>query len=67
MALESRRRFNNILERLGQPFECGREVATNGNCFFDSSLAVAEDPKVRETLLKHDPFCTGKMSIKWKH
>ena len=50
MANEFQRRINNNVQRLGQPYECGREVAQNGNCFFDSYLAVAEDPTVRNTL-----------------
>ena len=48
MAHESRRRINNYLLTLGLQYECGREVAINGNCFVDSVLACIDN--VRQTL-----------------
>ena len=50
MAHESRRKTNLTLQRLAEPFECGREVVVNGSCFYDSVQANAEDPRIRETL-----------------
>ena len=50
MAHVARGKINNFLQRLGLNLECAREVATNGNCFYDSVVAVAEDPRIRTTL-----------------
>ena len=38
--------INKFLVKLKLPFQCGRIVSTDGNCFYDSVLALLEDPKV---------------------
>ena len=50
MAHVARGRINIFLQRLGLNLECAREVFTNGHCFYDSIVAVAEDPRIRSTL-----------------
>ena len=50
MAYHARRKINNILQRLGLAFECGKVVAADGNCLFDSALAVIQDPEIRASL-----------------
>ena len=42
---------NNGLQNMGQDFEVKRKAQSNGNCHYDSVLAVAfEDPAMRATL-----------------
>ena len=39
--------INKYLVKLGLPYQCGRIVRTDGNCFYDSVFAFLEDPKIR--------------------
>ena len=34
--------FNNLFIKLKLPLQCGRTVTSNGNCFYDSVIAVKQ-------------------------
>ena len=38
--------FNNLFIKLKLPLQCGRTVTSNGNCFYDSVIALLEDPNI---------------------
>ena len=38
--------FNNLFIELKLPLQCGRTVTSNGNCFYDSVIALLEDPNI---------------------
>ena len=39
--------INKCLVKLRLPYQCGRIVSTDGNCFYDSVFAFLEDPNIR--------------------
>ena len=45
--------INSLLIDLGLPLETGRVVTTNGNCFYDSVLALLEDPNINKSIASH--------------
>ena len=69
MAHESQRKINDTLQRSGEPYECGRDVPGDGNCFYQSFLVVAEDKAVRETLSKdaRDIFTVTDFRVRLAH
>ena len=45
--------INSLLINLGLPLECGRVVTTDGNCFYDSVLALLENPNINKRIAFH--------------
>ena len=45
-----RREMHQVLDRLGLPFICRRDVAADGDCFYDSVLALLEDPEIQKNI-----------------
>ena len=41
--------INNLLLCLNLPLECGRIVNTDGSCFYDSVIAIIEDPVINQS------------------
>ena len=51
--------INNLLLCLDLPLKCGRVVNTSGSCFYDTVLALLEDPEIKQNISSHAKHITN--------